>query len=288
MKNLLNGKGVEKVRGLFNDEGGKKMKGLLNNKGIATIAVILIIAGSVVAVLGTAGAYVGYNAYQEKKHEEEAAAFFEEVSKAQTQAVNGYNDRVEQVMSELSFTDENGQVVLLENCRNIDDMNRAIGLMNTILEDVNKDELLSQEQKDALAAAFNEKINSINARISVVTEENRIAEEEARKEAEAEKAREQKRTSQSSYNQSSQDGSSEDAGSSEEASNNGRPRWIDLGDGFGKYENEGGEWVEARPEYGFDRRFYDRTGIFAAGIRFKDEHPDAVVHFSGMGIDKTI
>ena len=32
--------------------------------------------------------------------------------------------------------------------------------------------------------------------------------------------------------------------------------------------------------------FYDRTGIFAAGIRYKDEHPDAVVHFSGMLIDR--
>lgn len=162
---------------------------MLNNKGIATIAIILIVAGVVVAVGGTIGGIVGYNAYQEKKHEEEVQAFLEAIDKARNDSINGYNDRVEQVMSELTFTDENGNIVTLDNNRNIDSMNNVVNAINTIINDINNDTLLSQEQKDALILAFNEKLNSVNARITAVDEENRIAEEKSKKESETKKTK---------------------------------------------------------------------------------------------------
>ncbi|MCR4611899.1 MAG: hypothetical protein K5644_08380 [Lachnospiraceae bacterium] len=263
------------------------MKKFFGNKGMTTMAVVVIVAGTV--ALGTAGGVVGYNVYQEKKHEEEVATFLQEIDTAQKTTIDSYNARVEQSMSELTFTDENGEVVTLDSNRNLDSMNNVINNLNAVLNDLNNDALLSQEQKDAIIAAINDKINSVNTRIEVVNEENRIEEErkaeEARQQAEAAKKASQKSSSKSSYNSGS---SSSSDSESEESSGNGHPRIIDLGGGYWKYENEGGEWIEPHPEYGIYERFYDRTGVIAGAIRAKDQNPNSTVHIYGMGIDKTL
>ena len=267
------------------------MKGLINNIGAVTLTTALIASGAVLAVLGTAGGIVGYNAYQEKKYEEEVAAFELQIEEARNSTINDYNGAVELVMSCLTFTNEDGEAVTLDTNRDLDAMSNAVGGINSIIENVNSNEWLTQEQKDVLVMSCNDKIGAINARIETVNEENRIAEELRAAEEAAARERAAKASSQSTttkkFGQSSGSNSSSNSSASESSSDD-EPTWIDLGDGYGKWSNEGGAWVEAHPEYGINKRFYDRTGIFAAGIAFKDEHPDAVVHFSGMGIDMTL
>lgn len=270
------------------------MMRLFNNKGMTTTAALLLVTGTV--ALGTAGGVVGYNVYQDKKHEEEVATFMQEMDKAQHSAIDSYNARVEQAMSELTFTNENGEMVTIETNRNIDSMNNVVNNLNGILGELNNDALLLQEQKDVLVMAINEKINNVNARIDVVNEENRIEEErkaeEERIKAEAAKAKKEssksKSSSSKSYSNSDNSDSGDEGNSSGEVRNYRGAKWIDLGDGYGKWEGEGGAWVEAHPEWGINKRFYDRTGVIAAGIKMKEEHPESTVHFYGMGIDKTI
>ena len=265
------------------------MKKLFSNKGMTTTAALLLVTGTV--ALGTAGGVVGYNVYQEKKHEEEVATFIQQIEKARQDTVAAYNARIEQAMSELTFTNENGEEVTLETNRNIDSMNNVVNNLNAILGDLNNDALLSQEQKDALVLAINDKINSVNGRIEVVNEENRIEEERRAEEerAKAEAAAKAKKASTKSYSSSSSnEGSGSEGDSSGEVTNYRGAKWIDLGDGYGKWEGEGGAWVEAHSEWGINKRFYDRTGVIAAGIKMKEEHPESTVHFYGMGIDKTI
>lgn len=272
----------------------RNMMRLFNNKGMTTTAALLLVTGTV--ALGTAGGVVGYNVYQDKKHEEEVATFMQEIDKAQHSAIDSYNARVEQAMSELTFTNENGEMVTIETNRNIDSMNNVVNNLNGILGELNNDALLLQEQKDVLVMAINEKINNVNARIDVVNEENRIEEErkaeEERIKAEAAKAKKEssksKSSSSKSYSNSDNSDSGDEGNSSGEVRNYRGAKWIDLGDGYGKWEGEGGAWVEAHPEWGINKRFYDRTGVIAAGIKMKEEHPESTVHFSGMGIDKTI
>ena len=122
------------------------MKKIFSNKGMTTTAALLLVTGTV--ALGTAGGVVGYNVYQEKKHEEEVAAFMLQIEKARQDTVAAYNARIEQAMSELTFTNENGEEVTLETNRNIDSMNNVVNNLNAILGDLNNDALLSQEQKD--------------------------------------------------------------------------------------------------------------------------------------------
>ncbi len=272
----------------------RNMMRLFNNKGMTTTAALLLITGTV--ALGTAGGVVGYNVYQEKKQEEEVATFMQEMDKAQHSAIDSYNARVEQAMYELTFTNENGEMVTIETNRNIDSMNNVVNNLNGILGELNNDALLLQEQKDVLVMAINEKINNVNARIDVVNEENRIEEErkaeEERIKAEAAKAKKEssksKSSSSKSYSNSDNSDSGDEGNSSGEVRNYRGAKWIDLGDGYGKWEGEGGAWVEAHPEWGINKRFYDRTGVIAAGIKMKEEHPESTVHFYGMGIDKTI
>jgi len=272
----------------------RNMMRLFNNKGMTTTAALLLVTGTV--ALGTAGGVVGYNVYQDKKHEEEVAAFMQEMDKAQHSAIDSYNARVEQAMSELTFTNENGEMVTIETNRNIDSMNNVVNNLNGIIGELNNDALLLQEQKDVLVMAINEKINNVNARIDVVNEENRIEEERKAEEekikAEAAKAKKEssksKSSSSKSYSSSDNSDSGDEGNSSGEVRNYRGAKWIDLGDGYGKWEGEGGAWVEAHPEWGINKRFYDRTGVIAAGIKMKEEHPESTVHFYGMGIDKTI
>ena len=282
LSNKAENKGCER-------KGGNTMKRLFNNKGMASVTTALIIAGSVITVLGTAGGVIGYNVYQEKKYEQEVATFLEEMDVARNNTVNDYNARAEQVMAELTFTDENGEAVSIDNNRNIDSMTNVVNTLNAIIEEINNNELLSQEQKDALTQALTEKVNSINERVATVNEENRIAEEQriaAEEAAKAERAKAESKAKSQRSSGSTEAASSDDGNSSSGSSSN-KPRWIDLGDGYGKYENEGGAWVEAHPEYGWDKRFYDRTGIFAAAVKMKEEHPNSTVHIYGMGVDQT-
>ncbi len=227
------------------------MKKTINNKGIATHAVILIVAGTV--VLGTAGGVVGYNVYQDQKHEKEVVAFMETIDAARNNTINDYNTRIEQAMSEITYTDENGNVITIESNRNIDSMNNVINNLNAVLNDLNNDALLSQEQKDAIVMSINDKINTVNTRIEVVSEENRIAEEEARKAAEAEAAK----AAENGNTSSSKKGSADNNESSSDNSNGGYR-------GYSSYE----EWYARAPKWeeGSFRYQHDQ------GVRAMVEH----------------
>ncbi|MBE5900096.1 MAG: hypothetical protein E7279_10935 [Lachnospiraceae bacterium] len=139
-----------------------------NNKGMATLTIILIVVAVVVVAGGIVGSVVGYNAYQEKKQQEEEIEGQKVIDDARSGTFNSYNDRINQIMASLNVEKEG--VASIDNNENIDAMTNAVNELNSITSDINNDALITQEQKDALNATVSGNIDAVNNRINVVNE----------------------------------------------------------------------------------------------------------------------
>ncbi len=140
--------------------------------------IIIAIIAAIVVVGGAVGTVLGVNAYNNKKEREAVEAFLQEMDKARTNAINAYNERVNQIVAPLGDVNTNSDVNAMTN---------AVNELNTVVNDVNNDTLLMQEQKDAVNGNVTNQINVINARIGAVNEENARVEAEANAKAEAQR-----------------------------------------------------------------------------------------------------
>ncbi len=137
-----------------------------NNKGMATLTIVLIIVAVVVLIGGTIGGIMGYNAYQEKKQQEEEEAFLKSIEESRTNAVNSYNDRINQIMVSLNV--EKDGTSSIDNNEDVDAMTNAVNELNNIVNDINDDVVITQEQKDTLKGTISSNIDIINNRINAV------------------------------------------------------------------------------------------------------------------------
>ncbi|MBE5898279.1 MAG: hypothetical protein E7279_01600 [Lachnospiraceae bacterium] len=140
--------------------------------------IIIAIIAAIVVVGGAVGTVLGVNAYNNKKEREAVEAFLQEMDKARTNAINAYNERVNQIVAPLGDVNTNSDVNAMTN---------AVNELNNVINDVNNDTLLMQEQKDAVNGNVTNQINVINARIGAVNEENARVEAEANAKAEAQR-----------------------------------------------------------------------------------------------------
>ncbi len=140
--------------------------------------IIIAIIAAIVVVGGAVGTVLGVNAYNDKKEREAVEAFLQEMDKARTNAINAYNERVNQIVAPLGDVNTNSDVNAMTN---------AVNELNNIVNDVNNDTLLMQEQKDAVNGNVTNQINVINARIGAVNEENARVEAETNAKAEAQR-----------------------------------------------------------------------------------------------------
>ena len=152
-----------------------------NNKGLATLTIVLIIVAVVVVTGGTIGGVIAYNSYQDKKQQEAEIASLKAIEDARNNAVNSYNDRINQIMSSLNV--EKDGASSLDNNEDIDAMNNAVNELNSITNDINNNALITQEQKDALNGTVSGCISTVDNRINKINEE-RIQAEVKRMEAE--------------------------------------------------------------------------------------------------------
>lgn len=157
----------------------KKKNSILNNKGLTTIAIVLIIVGVIVVAGGTVGGIVGYNAYQEKKQQEEIEAFMKAVEEEQTATINAFNERINAIVNPLLVADANGQNPSLDNNSDVDAMTNAVNELNNVTNDVNSNVVLTQEQKDSLIQSITGQVNNVNTRIQAVNEAKAEAEKQA-------------------------------------------------------------------------------------------------------------
>lgn len=157
----------------------KKKNSILNNKGLTTIAIVLIIVGVIVVAGGTVGGIVGYNAYQEKKQQEEIEAFMKAVEEEQTATINAFNERINAIVNQLLVADANGQNPSLDNNSDVDAMTNAVNELNNVTNDVNSNVVLTQEQKDSLIQSITGQVNNVNTRIQAVNEAKAEAEKQA-------------------------------------------------------------------------------------------------------------
>lgn len=155
-----------------------------NNKGLATLTIVLIIVAVVVVTGGTIGGVVAYNSYQDKKQQEAEIASLKAIEDARNNAVNSYNDRINQIMSSLNV--EKDSASSLDNNEDIDAMNNAVNELNSITNDINNNALITQEQKGALNGTVSGCISTVENRINTVNEARAEAERQAKAIAEAE------------------------------------------------------------------------------------------------------
>lgn len=139
-----------------------------NNKGLATLTIVLIIVAVVVVAGGTIGGVAAYNSYQDKKHQEAEIASLKAIEDARNNAVNSYNDRINQIMSSLNV--EKDGTSNLDNNEDIDAMTNAVSELNSIVNELNNNSILSQEQKSILNANIETSINSINSRVNYIND----------------------------------------------------------------------------------------------------------------------
>lgn len=144
----------------------------MNNKGIATVTIIIIIACAIVVLGGAIGGVVAYNTYQEKKQQEEIKA----MEDARNNAVNAYNDRINQIIASLNV-EKNG-IASIDNNEDVDAMSNAVNAINVIKNEVNNDSIITQEQKNIINGNIDSNINSISNRINNVNEARAKAEAE--------------------------------------------------------------------------------------------------------------
>ena len=169
--------------------------------------IIIAVVAAIVVVGGAVGTVLGVNAYNDKKEREAVEAFLQEMDKARTNAINAYNDRVNQIVAPLGDVNTDSDVNAMTN---------AVNELNNVINDVNNDTLLMQEQKDAVNGNITNQINVINARIGTVNEENARVEAEANAKAEAQR---QAQTHASSNKKKNSGGSSSSSSESSSAGN---------------------------------------------------------------------
>ena len=169
--------------------------------------IIIAVVVAIVVVGGAVGTVLGVNAYNDKKEREAVEAFLQEMDKARTNAINAYNDRVNQIVAPLGDVNTNSDVNAMTN---------AVNELNNVINDVNNDTLLMQEQKDAVNGNITNQINVINARIGAVNEENARVEAEANAKAEAQRQAQ----AQTSSNKKKNSGGSSSSSSSSASSSN--------------------------------------------------------------------
>ena len=100
--------------------------------------IIIAVVAAIVVVGGAVGTVLGVNAYNDKKEREAVEAFLQEMDKARTNAINAYNDRVNQIVAPLGEVNTNSDINAITN---------AVNELNNVVNDVNNDTLLMQEQK---------------------------------------------------------------------------------------------------------------------------------------------
>ena len=144
----------------------------MNNKGIATVTIIIIIACAIVVLGGAIGGVVAYNTYQEKKQQEEIKA----MEDARNNAVNAYNDRINQIVTSLNV-EKNG-TASIDNNEDVDAMTNAVNELNNMSVEISSDTLITQEQKDALNEAIVGYVATVSNRINNVNEARAKAEAE--------------------------------------------------------------------------------------------------------------
>ena len=171
--------------------------------------IIIAVAVAIVVVGGAVGTVLGVNAYNDKKEREAVEAFLQEMDKARTNAVNAYNERVNQIVVPLGDVNTNSDVNAMTN---------AVNELNNVINDVNNDTLLMQEQKDAVNGNVTNQINVINARIGVVNEENARVEAEANAKAEAQRQAQAQASSNKKKNSGGSSSSSASSSNSESSS----------------------------------------------------------------------
>lgn len=170
--------------------------------------IIIAVVVAIVVVGGAVGTVLGVNAYNDKKEREAVEAFLQEMDKARTNAINAYNERVNQIVAPLGDVNTNSDVNAMTN---------AVNELNNVINDVNNDTLLMQEQKDAVNGNVTNQINVINARIGAVNEENARVDAEANAKAEAQR---QAQAQASSNKKKNSGGSSSSSASGSNASGN--------------------------------------------------------------------
>lgn len=181
------------------DNNGANEKKTTAHKKLSRKLVIIIALIVIVLVGAIVGGIVGYKVYQDKKHQEEVESFLKSIEEARENAINGYNDRINQIM--LSLNVEKDGSSSLDNNDDVDAMTNAVNELNNVSNDVNNDALILQEQKDELNGNINGQIDCVNKRINVVNEARAEAERQAKALAEAEEQR-QRANSNSSYTSS--------------------------------------------------------------------------------------
>ena len=167
--------------------------------------IIIAVVVAIVVVGGAVGTVLGVNAYNDKEEREAVEAFLQEMDKARTNAINAYNERVNQIVVPLGDVNTNSDVNAMTN---------AVNELNNVINDVNNDTILMQEQKDAVNGNITNQINVINARIGAVNEENARVEAEANAKAEAQR---QAQTQASSKKKKNSGGSSSSSASGSNA-----------------------------------------------------------------------
>ncbi len=168
--------------------------------------IIIVVVVAIVVVGGAVGTVLGVNAYNDKKEREAVEAFLQEMDKARTNAINAYNERVNQIVAPLGDVNTNSDVNTMTN---------AVNELNNVINDVNNDTILMQEQKDAVNGNVTNQINVINARIGAVNEENARVEAEANAKAEAQRQAQ----AQASSNKKNSGGSASSSSESSSAGN---------------------------------------------------------------------
>lgn len=161
--------------------------------------IIIAVVAAIVVAGGIVGTVLGVNAYNEKKEKEAVVAFLQEMDKARTNAVNAYNDRVNQIVTSLDDLNANSDVTAMTN---------AVNELNNVTNDVNNDVLITQEQKDALNGNIANQVNAINARINAVNEANANAQAEAERQAAQAQAKKNEQAKASTGSSSKKSGGS--------------------------------------------------------------------------------
>lgn len=163
-----------------------------NHTTISIVLLVVVIAAA--AIIAGCSIHNKIEHDKEVKAQEEAAAFAQAIAKAQTETINAFNARISGLVDPLQVPDANGENPSLDNNSDIDAMVNAINELHNVANDVASNELLNQEQKDALIQSANGQVERIDGRVQKVNE-IREAEAAAAEKAAAEKAAAKKKAS---------------------------------------------------------------------------------------------
>ena len=170
-------------------------------------AVIGIIIAIAVVIIGIIIGVVIHNDNVAKKEAEEKA----QLEAQQEQKVQEYNDKINNIVNPLLVIDANGENASIENNNDLDSMNNAITSLNTLKsEEIEKDTVITEEQKNTLITTIDGHIATITNRINAVNEAN----VEAQRQAEAESERQAQIAQANNSSSSSSNGKSSSSGSS--------------------------------------------------------------------------